>query len=67
MREVLALCLLFPALHAETASPEKIRSAANRAIAIVQRGAAGFYKSQECFSCHDHGLPMLALRMARQR
>jgi len=60
------LCLFLATLHAETASPDQIRSAATRAIAIVQRGATGFYKSQDCFSCHDHGLPMLAFRVARE-
>jgi hypothetical protein len=61
------LCLFLPALYAQTPSPDRIRSAASRAIAIVQTGATGFYKSQDCFSCHDHGLPMLALRVARER
>lgn len=60
------LCLFLATLHAETASPDQIRSAATRAIAIVQRGASGFYKSQDCFSCHDHGLPILAFRVARE-
>jgi ankyrin repeat protein len=62
-----AFCLFLATVHAQTASPDQIRSAATRAIAIVQRGATGFYKSQDCFSCHDHGLPMLAFRMARER
>lgn len=62
-----ALCLLVPALHAQTASSEQIRPAASRGIAIVQRGSAGFYKFMDCFSCHSHGLPMLALHIARER
>jgi len=62
-----ALCLFVPALHAQTASPDRIRSAANRAVAVVQHGSTGFYKFMDCFSCHDHALPMLAFRMARER
>jgi len=54
-------------LAAQAASTDQVQSAATRAIAVVQRGATGFYKSQDCFSCHDQGLPMLALRMARER
>jgi ankyrin repeat protein len=66
MTRVLALLLFVPVLHAQTASPEQIRSAATRSIAMVQRGSTGFYKSATCFSCHDHGLVMLAFRTARQ-
>src|SRR5689334_22223956 len=62
-----AVCVLVPLLAAQAASPGQVQSAATRAIAIVQRAASGFYKSQDCFSCHGHGLPMLALRMARER
>jgi len=67
MRRVLALLLVVPALHAQSNSPEKIRSAATRAVAMVQQGSTGFYKAMVCFSCHDHGLPMLTFRMARER
>ena len=67
MFKALALCLFVPALHAQTASPDQIRSAANRAVAIVQHGSTGFYKFMDCFSCHDHGLPMLTFRLARER
>ena len=66
MLKTSVFCLFLATLHAETASPDQIRSAATRAIAIVQRGVTGFYKSQDCFSCHDHGLPMLAFRVARE-
>ena len=47
--------------------PERIRLAATRAVAIVQRSANGFYESQSCFSCHSHGPPMMTFRMARER
>ena len=67
MLKALALCLFAPVLHAQTASPDQIRSAAKGAVAVVQRGSAGFYKFMDCFSCHDHGLPMLTLRRARER
>jgi ankyrin repeat protein len=66
MLKTSVLCLFLAALHAETASTDQIRSAATRAIAIVQRGTTGFYKAQDCFSCHGHGLPMLAFRVARE-
>ena len=67
MRRALALFLFVTSLHAQTNSPQDIRSAATRAVAMVQRGSTGFYKAMVCFSCHDHGLPMLTLRTARER
>ena len=67
MRRSLALFLFVTALHAQTNSPREIRSAATRAVAMVQRGSTGFYKAMVCFSCHDHGLPMLAFQTARER
>ena len=67
MRQVLAILLFLPGLHAQTASPSQIRSAATRSIAMIQHGTEGFYRAMVCFSCHDHGLPMLTFRMARER
>jgi len=67
MFRALVVCLFVSVLHAQTAAPEPIRSAATRAVAIVQRGATGFSKMMQCFSCHDHALPLLALRTARER
>jgi hypothetical protein len=51
--------------YAQT-GPDKIRLAATRAVAIVQRSAIAFYKSQVCFSCHSHVLPLLTFQMARE-
>jgi ankyrin repeat protein len=36
-------------------------------VAIVQHGSTNFAKMMQCFSCHDHALPMMALRAARER
>jgi hypothetical protein len=67
MYKALLVCLFVPVLHAQTASPDRIRSAADHAVAIVQHGSTGFSKLMQCFSCHDHALPMLTLRTARER
>ena len=48
--------------RATGATPEQIRLAASRAVAIVERGATGFYKSQNCFSCHSLALPMMVFQ-----
>ena len=63
----LALCLIAPALYAQTPAGSEIRAAVSRSIPVVQQATAGFYKTQDCFSCHHHGLAMLAFRMARER
>ena len=67
MRKALIVCLFVPMLHAQTAPPDQIRSAATRAVAIVQHSSTGFSKLMACFSCHDHALPMMALHTARER
>jgi ankyrin repeat protein len=70
MRKILVVLCFVPALSVTVlcgqALPQpQIRSAADRAIAATQHGAAGFYRSMACFSCHDHALPMLAWQTAR--
>ena len=69
MHRVLVVCLFVfaPVLHAQTASPGQIRAAATRAVDIVQHGSTNFSKMMQCFSCHDHAMPMMALRTARER
>jgi ankyrin repeat protein len=63
----LLFVLLTPALFAQDLSPSQIRTAAVRPIALLQRASTGFYKAQECFSCHHSGLPARALELARER
>jgi len=73
MRKIAALFSLLtflrsvPALCAENPSPQAIRAAAARALAITNQGTAGFYKFMVCFSCHDHALPVMAWQVARER
>jgi ankyrin repeat protein len=67
MYRALVFCLFVPVLHAQMASPDQVRSAATRAVAIVQHGSTGFSSVMQCFSCHDHALPMLTLHAARER
>ncbi len=67
MRGVLPILLLLPVLHARAAAPEQVRAAATKAVLMIQHGSEGFYKAAVCFSCHDHGLPMLTFQLARER
>jgi ankyrin repeat protein len=54
------------AATSESAAPDQIRKAATKAIGILQRSSQTFSKTQGCFSCHHAGLPMIALRAARE-
>jgi len=67
MRKALAIFLFLPTLQAQTTSPAQIRSAATRSVAMIQHSTEGFYQAMTCFSCHGHGLPMLAFQLARRK
>ncbi len=36
-------------------------------MVVLQKGTEGFTKAQECFSCHQTGLPARAFAPARER
>src|SRR5205823_2998816 len=63
----LAIVLAVPGVFAQSATPEQIRAAAARSIALLQKGSDGFTKAQDCFSCHQTGLPASAVALARER
>ena len=48
------------------ASPEHIAAIA-KALPLLEKGAAGHVAQRTCFSCHHQALPVLALKLARQR
>lgn len=43
------------------------RPAATRSVSLLQKGLTGFQKAQDCYSCHNTGLPARVIRMARDR
>jgi N-acyl-D-amino-acid deacylase len=43
------------------------RTAAARSLALVERGAERFVRTQDCFSCHHQALPLMALALARRK
>jgi len=46
---------------------KEIRSAVEKALPLIQKGAAGHRKERTCFACHNQGIPILALTTARSR
>ena len=47
-------------------APE-LRKAIDRAIPLLEKGAAGSMRERTCFTCHNLGAPVLALTVARER
>lgn len=62
-----ALTLLAACLVANAQDPARIREAATRSLALLQKASTGFYQVQDCFSCHNMGLPARAYAIARER
>ncbi|MDA1050831.1 MAG: hypothetical protein O3C40_10175 [Planctomycetota bacterium] len=48
-------------------SEDQIRSAVERAIPLIEAGAAGSAEQRTCFTCHSQALPILALVEAKRR
>lgn len=44
---------------------QQVRDAVQKVIPLLQKGAAGSSKHNKCFTCHNHGLPILALTEAQ--
>jgi hypothetical protein len=61
----LALNLTFTAVADEIAEND-VRNAIAKAIPWLEKGAAGSSKENQCFTCHTHALPILAIVEARQ-
>jgi len=59
------LCAI-SALRAADTSTARIRDAATRAVAVVQKSQKTWYTKQTCYSCHHQVFPALAFRVARE-
>src|SRR4030095_10138062 len=68
--EALALLLIIPAVaSAQSEDDARIRAAATRGLAAIQKAQANWFTSykQVCASCHHQYQPALAYRAARER
>lgn len=59
--------LLAAGSTAAPATPERIRTAVEKALPLLAKGAAGHVEQRTCFACHNQALPMLAATLARTR
>jgi squalene cyclase len=48
-------------------TPDRLRSAVERALAPLQRSLVGYAEERDCFSCHNQSVPLVALDIARTR
>jgi ankyrin repeat protein len=53
--------------HAQRMNSPSIRASVDRALAVLQKGAAGFSKKNACSSCHNQTLPVMTAAAARER
>jgi hypothetical protein len=48
-------------------TPEEVRTAIEKALPLLKKGAEGHIAQRTCFACHNQALPMLAFTTARTR
>ena len=61
---VLMVCSL-SAAHASGLPAARVREAATKAVAMIQKSQQNWYANQSCTSCHQQLFPALAFRAAR--
>jgi hypothetical protein len=66
---VLLLLLPFGRVAAADAepTPEQVKPAVTKSLALLQKSADEYTKQRECFSCHHQALPLLAMTAAKAR
>lgn len=66
MKAVLVVVVMVACARA--AEPDAIRTAVAKAIPLLEAGARGSLEERDnCFTCHNQGLPIMALATARDR
>ena len=66
MKLLLGILCFFSAAWADDVSSARIRDAATKAVALIQKSQKVWPSKQSCFSCHQQVLPALAFREARE-
>ena len=62
---VFALLALAGRAFADPPSPEQIRAAATKTLALLQKSATKYTEHRQCFSCHHQAMPMFAFTAAK--
>jgi len=61
-----AACLASSVVFASEVSPDRVREAATKAVALIQASQKNWAGKESCYSCHHQSLPPLAFRAARE-
>jgi hypothetical protein len=65
---VFATLILSPlAAGDEPLVQQEVRSAVEKALPLLEKGALGHRENRTCFACHNQGIPIQALTTARSR
>jgi squalene cyclase len=48
-------------------APAQIKAAVRRALGPLQKSLTAYAEKRDCFSCHNQGVPLVALKIARSR
>jgi hypothetical protein len=65
---LIAVAIVSAARAEETPSVESIKAAVMKSLPLLETGAKGsMTERKQCFTCHNQGLPILALTAARSR
>lgn len=71
LSSIVALCCCWVTVNAnaDDTGPElkDIKSAIGQSIPLLEKAAAGSTEHRQCFTCHGHAMPILALVEARDR
>ncbi len=72
MRRLYLMCVLIlvgaPAFAGDDPSAEAIRAAVAKSLPLLELGAkSSMAERKECFTCHNQGLPIMALTAARRK
>ena len=63
----LAVVLLAASAVTSAEPAGEVRTAVERALPLLLKGAEGHVAQRTCFACHNQGIPILALTTARER
>jgi ankyrin repeat protein len=66
MKRWIGMLCSVSSLWAGDVSTSRIREAATKAVAIIQKSQRNWYVHASCFSCHQQVFPALAFRYARE-
>lgn len=70
MHRVALLVVIFSwsyVLADEPIPQSELRAAVEKALPLLEKGAVGHREQRTCFSCHNQGVPILALTTAQKR